>query len=100
VGPGAFLGLPIDVSAYSRGQLSAWRGSLVGSGVSFGVRFDESTDRSTWFALTSSEDPGADTEGLYEFDLSMRWLRAVVNLSGSNPGVTCWVQGFLESRER
>jgi len=102
LGAGSFEGFAFDVRAYEGARINMWRGPLVGSGSpTFSFFFQESTDRNTWVACegtSAGEDPGADTESQVTFALSKRWFRAYVALAGTQPGVTCWAQGFLIKR--
>lgn len=99
--PQTFLTLPIDVSAYEKGQLTIWRGPLVGSAPIVSFSFLESTDRNVWSLVpsTSPDDPGADNETQYLLELTKRWLRVNIQVGGTNAGMTCWIQGFFLNRE-
>jgi hypothetical protein len=102
VGSTTFTTHVLDVSAYSELQVTAWRGPAIGSGTIFGISTQESTDRENWPPCfgPQDDDPGADTEVIYSWTLNMQWFRLQVMLVGTNPGVTCWVQGYLIKRER
>ena len=94
--------LPIDVTKYSGGSVSIWRGPFVGTAGAISFHFRESDDRTTWTACTGKTvggDPGEESELLFEFDTSRRWLRCDVALSGTDVSVLCWASGYLIRRE-
>jgi len=102
VGPGHnWMTLPVDVAAYESASITVWRGPPIGTVTGFGFAFLESTDRSAWADIpgTVVVDPGPARESVVEFDFSKRWFRIGLVLTGTNPGVTCWAQGFFVNRQ-
>jgi hypothetical protein len=99
VGIGPFPSLPVEVTAFQTARLTIWRGPMIGTGPALSFAFLESTDRNAWFPCTPSVSPVENVETPVEFALDRRWFRVVVHLFGTNPGVTCWVQGFFINRE-
>ena len=64
--------------------------------------FEESSDRDGWAdcsGASGGEDPGPNNEVQVPLTFSKRWFRMSVVLGGTDPGVTCWAQGFLVNRE-
>jgi hypothetical protein len=101
VGTFIFHTLPVEVAAYESAALTGWRGALMGTTPTFGFAFEESTDRLEWFDCVGTsgfDDPGANSQHLYEFTFSRRWFRMAVQLGGTNAGASCWVQGHFVNR--
>jgi len=105
-GADTFQTIAMDVTAYSSVILNLWRGNITG-GSSPTVAFtcQESSDQVTWTDCggtnTSGFDPGADMEDQALADITKRWFRLVVVLTGAGgggPNLTCWAVGFLEQR--
>jgi hypothetical protein len=106
---GYFTTVPVDVTAFQRLILTAWRGKMQGGpSPSFGLSCQESTDRVTWFDCAgtnvSGYDPAASAsvegEGVILATLTRRWFRMRIAL-GDNSGqvrVTTWVAGHGERR--
>ena len=101
VGDSDFTTIAMDVSAYEKAIVNCWRGKLVGNTPTFAISFEESTDQETWTVCTngSGGDPGQESETQYSPELSKRWFRAKVTLTGTQPSVSCWAIGFLELRQ-
>ncbi|MEJ2202958.1 MAG: hypothetical protein P8170_02480 [Gemmatimonadota bacterium] len=99
VGIGAFPSLPIEVTAFQRANLTVWRGPMIGTSTAISIAFLESTDRNTWFEIKPAISPLENVETPVQLSFDRRWFRVVVHLVGTNPGVTCWVQGFFVNRE-
>ena len=96
-----FLTIAMDVSRYSAGQLTAWRGPAVGTTPTFGITCQESSDGVTWATCadsTADTDPGANTEVALAPTFSRRFFRIKITLGGTSPVATCWISGFLEQR--
>lgn len=102
LGAADFLSYALDVSAYDALRLTVWRAPLVGTSPVFGLSTYESLDRVTWVECLGpqDEDPGAQSEVQYEWRFQSRWFRLRLALGGTQPGVTCWAQGFFTKRER
>ena len=65
--------------------------------------FQQSNDGTNWSDCPGG--PWAPTSVLpgefpFSADLSMAWMRLTVILTGAAGGLTCWVRGFFEKRER
>lgn len=102
VGTTSFTTVGMEVSDYSKAIVNVWRGDLTGTSPGFGITFQESTDQQTWSTCTGTTagaDPGLDTETQYQATLTKRWFRIKIDLSGTDPAVSCWAIGFLEMRE-
>lgn len=102
VGAADFLSHALDVSAYDTLRLTAWRAPLIGTSPAFGLSTYRSLDRVTWEECSGpqDQDPGDRTEVLYEWPLEAKWFRLRIALGGTQPGVTCWAQGYFTKRER
>ena len=99
VGQHPYASLPIDVTKFESVYMTFWRGPFVGTGTSLTFKFQASTDRYIWTDVGAQVSPGEDEEKVVSFGLDQQWLRAVANLSGSNPGATFWAQGYFVNRE-
>ena len=103
VGAGSYFTQPILVAPYSRLTLVFWHGPLIGTMTpSVAVSFKEANDDSSYQDCTGGPwgAPAAPGESQFLADLSRTWLQFGVLLAGTDPGVTCWAQGFFELRER
>lgn len=105
VGTSEFVTVALDVSAYARGDLTLWRGKLIGTGATFELFTESSHDGNTWFGYPDGPggqplpwDPGADASEIIGVDVTRRYFRVRVVLSGTDPGVTVWCAGTLEAR--
>ena len=101
----SFTTVALDVSAYGRVVVTAWRGPLVGDpaqGASCVMEFQCSDDAQTWKQLPGTSpllDSGHDTVSA---SLRHRYLRVKVTLDKTpdpEVAITCWVVGHLELRE-
>jgi len=101
VGAHSFTTTGMEVSDYSKAIVNVWRSEMLGTSPTFAVEFQESTDQSTWTTCTNgaSADPGSNTEAQYSPELTKRWFRIKVTLTGTGPAVSAWAIGFLEMRE-
>lgn len=100
-GATTFRTVPLDVNDYANATVNLWRGALAGTTPTLGVTFEESTDQNTWTTCGGTVldlDPGEDEEVQVVAHLQKRWFRLVVELDGTDPGVTCWAVGALERR--
>jgi len=103
VGAHDFTTIAMEVTDYSSAIVNVWRGALTGTSPGFNIVFQESTDQSNWTTCgntSPTNDPGADREAQYTPNLTKRWFRVKVTLSGTDPAGSCWGIGFLELRER
>jgi len=100
VGAHTFTSIALDVTSYSKAYVSVWRGAMTGTGPTFAVSFEESTDQVVWTTCTngSGGDPGTNTEAQYTPDLNKRYFRIKVVLGGTDPAGSCWAMGSLERR--
>ena len=101
-GAAPFRTLPLEVRAYSGADVTVWRNALIGTSTSFQISFLESSDRDSWAPCDggSASDPGEDEEVEYVLGFDKQWFRVEVQCLGTNPGVTCWAQGYLLRREQ
>lgn len=101
VGASDFVPFVLDVTAYAALELTVWRAPLVGTTPIFRVFCYESIDRVLWSECSGpqGDEPPESVETPYVWQLTSRWLRLRLALGGTNPGVTCWAQGFLVRRE-
>lgn len=98
-----YVGLPLDVTAYSAAALALWCGPLVGTpppAPAFSLQLQQSSDRVLWDSIGLPVSPAPNVETPILFDITQPWLRYVALIAGPNSGVTCWLQGFLIRRER
>ena len=108
LGEGTYTSAPLDVSEYSDGRVTLWRGPLVGDsadGASFSWHVEDSHDAVTWQRSSPMppEDPVSttDTSSQQHFGVVRRWMRVVVELEADSNGVaaiTCWAVGLLDRR--
>lgn len=103
LGPQQFLGEAIPVSPYERVSVVYWQGPYLSGATAVRLYFQQSNDGSTWSDCPGG--PWAPTSVLpgefpFSADLTMAWMRLVVSLTGAGSGLTCWVRGFFEKRER
>lgn len=106
--PDWFATGPMDVSAYSEGYVTIWRGEVIGTAppvttpatASLGFWFEESTDRNTWTTVDGSpnDDPGKDTQFQCILHLNKRWLRLRLKFYSDDNVGSCFAVGFLEER--
>ena len=99
LGAATYTSVPVNAESFSRVVLTLWRGWMPGTSPTFTIDIQDSHDAEEWTNLNTSAisttDDGLTTVAL---DLSRRWLRAKVVLGGTDPAVSCWVAGFLETR--
>jgi hypothetical protein len=97
-GPGAVRTPPMNVRAYSRANVTFRLVSALGAMFpAVTVRLQESPDLDVW------EDVGAPLSHLGETDtrsFRFEWVRLEVDVSGGDPGITCWCVADLVRRER
>lgn len=96
--------VPLDLSAFAGGGVTLWRGKMIGSGTGFAMYTENSHDCVKWFGYPLAAgvpvpwQPGADSSMDVGLDLSRRWFRVRIVLTGTGPAVTCWCAGMLEYR--
>jgi hypothetical protein len=95
----------LDVSAFAGGEATLWRGKLIGAGATFELYTETSHDGIAWFGYPLGGggapvpwDPGDDDFVDVGLAFAHRWFRVRVVLTGTDPGVTCWMTGMLEYR--
>jgi hypothetical protein len=95
-----FTTIGMEVTDYEKALVNVWRGPLAGGGT-FLVTFQESTDGTNWTTCggTTPGDPGSETETQYQPELTKRWFRVKITMTGTAPAVSCWALGFLQMRE-
>jgi hypothetical protein len=102
VGPGTYATAPVDVEAFTGGEVVFWRGPLVGGGTSpFTTYFECSHDALTWTTAAPSVNT-ANTESTFPLPFSKRWFRVRVVLVGDPTdglvGISLWLVGTVERR--
>ncbi len=107
MGEGDYVSAALDVSAYSDGAVSVWRGKLVGASTAFKFYVQVSTDALVWtdFPLNGVGptwiDPGENQVQVAAFTCTRQWLRAKVTLEkngADSPAVSCWASGLITER--
>jgi len=104
VGPGSYSTAPMDVTAFDYGEVTFWRGPLVGGATTdpFLAYLEESHDTLTWTAATPSLPITAvNTFTRQVLTLTKRWFRVRVVLDDDANGVvalTMWMAGALQAR--
>ena len=98
-----FTTVAMDVTPYSLGYVTVWRGKKVGSVPATPPRlwFEESTDQQAWslvYGSPSGGDPGENTQHLYTLTFSKRWFRLRVELAESDDILSLWASGNLVRR--
>lgn len=103
-GTSEYATVAMDVTAFSSGVATFWRGKLAGGGT-FKLYTETSHDGYAWFGypiggggLPTPWDPGDDASVTVAIDVTRRFFRIRIVLTGSDPGVTCWMAGMLEYR--
>lgn len=95
---------PIPVSAYSGLTFDFWNATMNGAPAA-GVQIDvqQSNDNVSWETCQGGSpfirSPGTGQAQLTAV-LNKAWMRFGVTPLGTQPGITCWAQGFFELRER
>ena len=99
-----FTTVGMDVTEFDAAILNIWRGAMLGGGSPlFKVNCEESTDQNTWTICTgTTEDTEVDEDEELQFnpELTKRWFRLRIEISGTAPVVSCWGVGFLVQRLR
>lgn len=98
VGAGEYVTAAVDVRRYSQAEVWLWRGVLIGSTATVGITVEESMDGAAWAIPSGGSadvDPGEDQEQLLTLSLGRSFIRARVNLQGTNPAITCYARGRL-----
>jgi hypothetical protein len=104
LGSAEYASVPLDVSAFSGGTATLWRGRLVGTGATFALYTETSHDGYVWSGYPVGPggpvpyDPGDDASTEVGLAFAHRWFRVRLVLGGTDPGVTCWLTGLLEYR--
>lgn len=97
-----FEGYAIDVSAYSGATLNLWTTPVGGTGGALAVTFSfmESVDRLTWNLIPAVPPltPSAGVETSQALKFTKRWFRVNTVLTGTQPIVALWMEGFLIMR--
>ena len=98
-GATTFRTVALDVNDYVNAAVNLWRGVLIGT--FFRATFEESTDQIAWTTCggtTVDFDPGEDAEAQVVAHLQKRWFRLAIEITGTDPAVSCWAVGALERR--
>lgn len=102
LGAGEFTTAPLHCDRFSGGRLTVWRGPM-GGGTTYGLSVEESQDAETWVDAivsphSSPVDPGAGDSLTFDIQMSLKWLRVKVELTGTDPAVSTWLTGGFETR--
>ena len=99
-GATTFQTIAMDVTDYEKAIVDFWRSAGANLG-SITPNFEESIDQVTWSTCGGGPfaDPGANSQAQFQPDLTKRWFRITIALTGANPVVTLWCIGFLMVRE-
>ena len=99
-GPTTFQTVAMDASDYEKAIVDLWRSAGANLGT-FAVNFEESTDQNTWTTCAGGPytDPGANAQSQFQPEMTKRWFRITITLTGSNCVATLWCVGFLMMRE-
>jgi hypothetical protein len=104
-GPGDFTTQPINVAAYSGGDITLWLGGVVTSGggsISGDFTIEESTDQAVWWACaggTATLSAGNSTTLSPTF--TRAWLRIKFTMAPAGDALavsTVYATGFIERR--
>ena len=109
LGPGIHSTAPLDVSAYDRAAFEFWRGSLAGTGADFKAFFEQADEPGPDPATTMGDpvSPWSNvitpittpaTNSLVTFNLTKRYLRLRIGLTGDEAAITLWAVGSLRKR--
>jgi hypothetical protein len=104
-GARSFATTPVEVSQFSTGTITVWRGDLQGASSTYKFYLEFSTDAINWteFLLAGPGqawvDPGAFDAETWPFGITYRWMRGRIALTGSSGvEVTSWAAGLLMKR--
>ena len=102
VGAGTFATAPMDVSEFAGGEVTFWRGPLVGGAAMapFTTYFEGSHDALTWTTITPNVTT-ANTSSWIALPFTKRWFRVRVVLQADGSGVvgiSLWLAGALQRR--
>ncbi len=99
IGAASVFTVPMDVRAYARAAMVAWQSQGIGtSAAEVAFTTQQSPDLENWFdgdTLT----PDANEEDTATPELRYPWFRVKATVTGSDPGVTCWLVGEFVARE-
>jgi hypothetical protein len=96
-----FATIAMDVTEYEQAIVNFWCGTLLGSGGTINLYFEESTDQNNWTdcqPYAAAVNPSAGTETQYTPTLSKRWFRIKLVLPNADNVLTAWAVGFLQER--
>jgi hypothetical protein len=101
-----FMTLPINVTAYERGDVVIWIGDIVGPTTPgpVGAAFEESTDQVHWATCggTGSGTLTAGSETTLGPQFTKPWMRFLMSVAagaGGDPVLSCYAVGWLERRK-
>jgi len=102
VGAGTFSTAPMDVSEFTGGEVTFWRGPLVGGAAMapFTTHFEGSHDALNWTAV-SPPVTSANASSWFALPFPKRWFRVRVVLQADGSGVvgiSLWLAGAIERR--
>ncbi len=97
VGAQAFTTQPVPVEIFEAANLTAWRGTALGTAATFSDVVQQSQDLQIWSDLATLS-PSANAESSAGVSFTMNWMRLSITLGGTNPVVSCWVVGDFMTR--
>ena len=90
---------PINVRAFEKAIITAWRGEGIGSTpADVGFHMEQSADLGIWNAGPSFSPASAGGEEIQETAFSLEWARLGATVSGASPGTTVWAVGVFVLR--
>lgn len=102
-GTAAYSTIGMDVTPYQNAIVNFWRNTMIGTGSTVSLYFEESSDQNLWSLCTGMSpnpaSPAANAETQYTANLTKRWFRIRVVLPNADNVATCYAVGFLEERE-
>jgi hypothetical protein len=97
IGTTAMYTAPLLVREWSEAALVGWESTGIGNGDAT-LTVQLSDDLENW---TDEEEMSltAESEVTAVLEISRAWLRVKAVVTGSDPGVTCWLEGEFVERE-
>ena len=103
VGPGTFATAPLGVEAFSGGEVTFWRGPLVGGAATspFTAYLEESHDALVWTLAFPTAVTQVNRSDSCAMPFTKRWFRVRVVLAANASGVvgiSLWMAGAFVRR--